>query len=101
MIVTVLRNMFNSKEYHSILPKDERIRVSQSSPPLHTVLPPTTSQKDKRNYNTTSLFSSYDGMNMDVMDEPLQVRSSKKASSAMLVTSVVRHTLERVRSSGE
>ena len=40
-------------------------------------------------------------MNIDVIDEPDQVSSSKKAYAAMLVTSVVRHTLERVWSSDE
>jgi len=50
------------------------------------------------------LFASYDGMNMDVIEEG-SIYSSKlsnesawftNAKSAMLVTSVVRHTLERV-----
>ena len=35
-------------------------------------------------------------MNMDVIDEPVQVRCSKKAKAAMRVTSVVKHTLVRV-----
>ena len=41
-------------------------------------------------------FSSYDGMNMDVIDDGGYVRKSENALSAMLVTSAVRHTLERV-----
>ena len=65
----------------------------QSSPPPEAMV-----HKDKRNYNTTSLCFSYDGMNMDAIDEAVQVSSSKKAKGAMCVTSVVRHTLERVLS---